>query len=161
MLGALLNDLFHSLHATGLIDLLEQVHGANTQRAMVPFVQYILLYGLKSLFVTASINALLRLLFREEALMHLLGLSAQVERIYPTINRWIQIWMVAMTRNAAKQAARPSQRTIKRRYLFETGQQGYSARKRGTLVFMGRPRGLLAFRPRFVIWAQMPGVRSC
>jgi hypothetical protein len=76
VLGALLNDLCHFLHAIGLMGLLEQVHGANIQPVMLPFVQYILLYGLKTLFVMASINALLSLLFSDEVLMQLVGFSA-------------------------------------------------------------------------------------
>jgi predicted HTH transcriptional regulator len=39
-------------------------------------------------------------------------------RIYPTINRGSQIGIVAMARNAAKQAARHSHRTTNRRYCF-------------------------------------------
>ena len=39
-------------------------------------------------------------------------------RIYPTINLWIQIWIVATARNASKQAVMRSQRTTKRRYFF-------------------------------------------
>jgi hypothetical protein len=80
VLGALLNDLCHFLHAIGLMGLLEQVHGANIQRAVLPFVQYILLYGLKTLFVMASINALLSLLFSDEVLMQLVGFNAQKVR---------------------------------------------------------------------------------
>jgi hypothetical protein len=41
--------------------LLEQVHGTAIHREMVPFAQYILLYGVKTLCGIKSINALPRL----------------------------------------------------------------------------------------------------
>ena len=44
---------------------------------MVPFVQYLLLYGLKTLFGIESINALPALLFSDEALMQLVGFNTQ------------------------------------------------------------------------------------
>ena len=47
--GAVLDDFFHFLQAIGVMGLLEQVHGAGIQREMVPFVPYVLLYGLKTL----------------------------------------------------------------------------------------------------------------
>jgi hypothetical protein len=56
--GALLDDFFHFLQAIGVMRLLEEAHGAAIQREMVPFVRYVLLYGLKTLFGIGSINAL-------------------------------------------------------------------------------------------------------
>jgi hypothetical protein len=47
--GAVLDDFFHFLQAIGMMALLEQVHGAAIQQEMVPFVQYVLLYGVKTL----------------------------------------------------------------------------------------------------------------
>jgi hypothetical protein len=47
---------------------------------MVPFVPYVLLYGLKTLFGIDSINALPPLLFRDEALLQLVGFNAQQVR---------------------------------------------------------------------------------
>jgi hypothetical protein len=44
---------------------------------MVPYVQYVLLYGLKTLFGIESMNALPALLFSDEALMQLVGFNAQ------------------------------------------------------------------------------------
>src|SRR5882724_5911873 len=38
--GAVLDDFFHFLRRIGVMVLLEQVHGAAIQRAMVPYVQY-------------------------------------------------------------------------------------------------------------------------
>ena len=56
--GALLDDFFHFLQELGVVDLLEDVQGTAIQREMVPFVQYVLLYGLKTLFGIESMNAL-------------------------------------------------------------------------------------------------------
>jgi hypothetical protein len=78
--GALLDDFFHFLRAIGVMSLLEEAHGSAIQREMVPFVQYVLLYGLKTLFGIESIHALPRLLFSDEALMQLVGFNAQQVR---------------------------------------------------------------------------------
>jgi hypothetical protein len=78
--GALLDDFFHFLKAIGVMVLLEEAHGAAIQRQMVPFVQYVLLYSMKTLFGMESINALPRLLFSDEALMQLVGFNAQQVR---------------------------------------------------------------------------------
>ena len=74
--GALLDDFFHFLQELGVVDLLERVRGKAIQREMVPFVQYLLLYGLKTLFGVESMNALPALLFSDEALMRLVGFNA-------------------------------------------------------------------------------------
>lgn len=78
--GAVLDDFFHFLQAIGVMSLLEEAHGAAMQREMVPFVQYVLLYGLKTLCGVASMNALPPLLFSDEALMQLVGFNAQQVR---------------------------------------------------------------------------------
>jgi Transposase DDE domain len=78
--GALLDDFFHFLQASGVMALLEEVHGAAIHREMLPFVQYVLLYGVKTLFGIKSINALPSLLFSDEALMQLVGFNAQQVR---------------------------------------------------------------------------------
>ena len=78
--GALLDDFLHFLQAIGVMVLLEEAHGAAIHRQMVPFVQYILLYSLKTLFGVESINALPSLLFSDEALMQLVGFNAQQVR---------------------------------------------------------------------------------
>jgi len=78
--GALLDDFFHFLQACGVMGLLEQVYGAAIQREMVPFVQYVLLYGVKTLFGIESMNALPALLFSDEALMRLVGFNAHQVR---------------------------------------------------------------------------------
>jgi hypothetical protein len=78
--GALLDDFLHFLHATGVMTLLEEAHGVTIQRTMLPFVQYVLLYGVKTLFGIESMNALPSLLFSDEALMQLVGFNAQQVR---------------------------------------------------------------------------------
>ena len=57
--------------------LLEEAHGASFQREMVPYVQYVLLCGLKTLIGVDSMNALPALLFSDEALMQLVDFNAQ------------------------------------------------------------------------------------
>jgi hypothetical protein len=78
--GALLDDFFHFLRGIRVMALLEEVHGTAIQREMLPYVQYILLYGLKTLFGIKSMNALPALLFSDEALMQLVGFNAQQVR---------------------------------------------------------------------------------
>src|SRR5918996_1315186 len=78
--GALLDDFFHFLQAIGVMALLEQACGTAISRAMLPFTQYVLLYGLKTLFGIKSMNALPSMLFSDEALMQLVGFNAQQVR---------------------------------------------------------------------------------
>jgi hypothetical protein len=78
--GAVLDDFCHFLQSLGVMALFEQACGAAIHREMVPFVQYVLLYGLKTLFGIESINALPSLLFSDEALMQLVGFNAQQVR---------------------------------------------------------------------------------
>jgi hypothetical protein len=78
--GALLDDFFYFLHELGVVDWLDDVQGTAVQREMVPFVQYILLYSLKTLFGIESMHALPALLFSDEALMRLVGFNAQQVR---------------------------------------------------------------------------------
>jgi Transposase DDE domain len=78
--GALLDDFFHFLQALGVRKVLEQVQGTAIHREMVPYVQYLVLYGLKTLFGIESMNALPVLLFSDEALMQLVGFNAQQVR---------------------------------------------------------------------------------
>jgi Transposase DDE domain len=75
--GAVLDDFFHFLQARGVLALLEEVHGTAIQRQMVPYVQYVVLYGLKTWCGIESMNALPALLFSDEALMQLVGFNAQ------------------------------------------------------------------------------------
>jgi hypothetical protein len=48
--GALLDDCVHFLQAIGVMALLDAAHGAAGHRAMIPFVQYVLRYGVKTLW---------------------------------------------------------------------------------------------------------------
>src|SRR6266498_418634 len=78
--GALLDDFFDFLHELGVVNLLDNVQGTAVQREMVPVVQYVLLYSLKTLFGVDSMNALPPVLFSDEALMRLVGFKAQQVR---------------------------------------------------------------------------------
>jgi hypothetical protein len=78
--GALLDDFFYFLQELGVVDRLGAVQGTAVQREMVPVVQYILLYSLKTLFGIERMNALPPLLFSDEALMRLVGFNAQQVR---------------------------------------------------------------------------------
>jgi hypothetical protein len=68
------------LQAIGVMALLDAAHGAAGHRAMIPFVQYVLRYGVKTLCGIASIHALPRWLCRDEARMRLVGFKAQQGR---------------------------------------------------------------------------------
>jgi hypothetical protein len=78
--GALLDDFFYFLHELGVVAWLGDVQGTTVQREMVPCVQYLLLYNLKTLFGIESMNALPALLFSDEALMRLVGFNAHQVR---------------------------------------------------------------------------------
>jgi hypothetical protein len=78
--GALLDDFFYFLHELGVVDLLSDVQGTAAQREMVPCVQYVLRYSLKTVFGIASMNALPALLRSDAALMRLVGFNAQQVR---------------------------------------------------------------------------------
>jgi hypothetical protein len=78
--GALLDDFVRFLQAIGVMTLLEEAHGATIRRQMVPCIQDVLLYGVKTLFGIERINALPSLLFSDEALMQLVGFNAQQVR---------------------------------------------------------------------------------
>jgi hypothetical protein len=74
--GALLDDCLYFLHELGVVDWLNDVQGTAVQREVVPFVQYVLLYSLKTWFGIESMHALPALLFSDEALMRLVGFKA-------------------------------------------------------------------------------------
>jgi len=78
--GALLDDFFHGLQASGVLGRLEQVYGAAIPREMVPFVPYVLRYGVKTRFGSERMHALPALLFSDEALMRLVGFKAHQGR---------------------------------------------------------------------------------
>src|SRR5262245_24581165 len=78
--GARLDDFFHFLQAIEVMALLEQVHGTAIQREMLPFVQSLLRYGLKTLCGIESMTALPGLLCSDNALMELVRVAAQQVR---------------------------------------------------------------------------------
>jgi hypothetical protein len=78
--GARLEDFCHVLQGIGVMVLLEEAHGAAIHRQMVPFIQYVLLDSMKTLFGMERINALPSRLFRDEALRPRVGFNAQQVR---------------------------------------------------------------------------------
>jgi hypothetical protein len=78
--GAVLDTFFHVLQALGVVDLMTPVQGQGIQREMVPCVQYLLLYGLKTWFGIEGMHALPALLFSEEAMRRLVGFHAHQVR---------------------------------------------------------------------------------
>src|SRR5512132_3328889 len=74
--GAMLDDFVHCWQAVGVMARLEQVHGAALQRAMVPFVQEVLLNGVKTLGGIERMNALPNVLFSDAAVMPWVGFHA-------------------------------------------------------------------------------------
>jgi hypothetical protein len=75
--GAVLEDFFQFLQALGVMALREEFHGIAIQPEMVPYVQYVLRYGLKTRFGIERMHALLARLFSDEALLELVGFTAQ------------------------------------------------------------------------------------
>jgi len=73
-------DACTALHALGVVDRLGDVQGTAVQREMVPCVQYLLLYSLKTLCGIECMNALPALLGSDVALMRLVGFNAQQVR---------------------------------------------------------------------------------
>jgi hypothetical protein len=78
--GAVLDDFFSFLQDLGVLELMGPVRGTATERAMVPVMQYLLLYGLKSLDGLERMHVLPALLFSDEALMRLVGFNAHQVR---------------------------------------------------------------------------------
>src|SRR5260370_36697955 len=80
----------HELSDAGMLDVLfvfmeevdnlrafEQISLPGVKRVLVPTVQFVLLYFLKVLFGSSSMNELPRVLFSNLALMELVGFNAQ------------------------------------------------------------------------------------
>jgi hypothetical protein len=74
--GAVLDAFFHFVEELGVLEMMAQVRGTAIERVMVPSVQYLLRYGLKTWFGIERMHALPSLLFSEEALMRLVGFNA-------------------------------------------------------------------------------------
>jgi hypothetical protein len=74
--GAVSDEFFHFLEELGALERMAQVRDTALERAMIPYVLYILLYGLKTLFGIGRMTALPALWFSDEALMRLVGFKA-------------------------------------------------------------------------------------
>ena len=78
--AGLLDEFFVFLEEVGMMALFERMELPAVQRVLVPTVQFVLLYLLKVLFGSQSMNQLPRALFSNLALMELIGFNArQVE----------------------------------------------------------------------------------
>jgi hypothetical protein len=75
--AGLLDEFFVFLEEVGMLRVFEQVSVPGVKRVLVPTVQFVLLYFLKVLFGSASMNELPRILFSDLALMELVGFNAQ------------------------------------------------------------------------------------
>jgi hypothetical protein len=78
--GALRDDFWHFLQAIGVLTLRQEAHGAAIQRTMLPFVQYVLRSGVKTLLGMERMNALPSWLCSDEAVMPRVGFNAQQVR---------------------------------------------------------------------------------
>src|SRR5262245_31273315 len=78
--GAWLDDFCYFWQELGVGAWLGEVQGTAVQREMVPFVPYVLLYRLKTVCGIESLHALPAVLFRDEALMRLVGCNAHQVR---------------------------------------------------------------------------------
>ncbi len=75
--AGLLDEFFVFLEEVGMLRAFEQVSLPGVKRVLVPTVQFVLLYFLKVLFGSESMNELPRVLFSNLALMELVGFNAQ------------------------------------------------------------------------------------
>src|SRR5256714_12387045 len=75
--AGLFDEFFVFLEEVGILRAFEQVSQAGVKRVVVPTVQFVLLYFLKVLFGSSSMNELPRVLFSDLALMELVGFNAQ------------------------------------------------------------------------------------
>jgi hypothetical protein len=74
--GAILDEFVHFLDEIGVVPRWQGLQGDGIEREMVDFFQYVLLYGMKTLFGIKAMNALPALLFSDEAAMRLAGFNA-------------------------------------------------------------------------------------
>jgi DDE family transposase len=75
--AGLLDEFFVFLEEVGILRAFEQVSVPTVKRVLVPTVQFVLLYFLKVLFGSESMNELPHVLFSDLALMELVGFNAQ------------------------------------------------------------------------------------
>jgi hypothetical protein len=74
--AGLLDAFFAFLEESGMMAVFKQQALPGVQRVLIPTVQFVLLYLLKVLFGTESMNALPQVLFSNVALMELIGFNA-------------------------------------------------------------------------------------
>lgn len=74
--GAILDEFVHFLDEIGVLARWRALQGEAIRREMVDFFQYVMLYGMKTLFGIEAMNALPELLFSDEAAMRLAGFNA-------------------------------------------------------------------------------------
>src|SRR5204862_197175 len=74
--AGLLDEFFMYLEEIGILEAFEQVVLPTVKRVLVPTVQFVLLYVLRVLFGSESMNELPRVLFSNLALMELVGFNA-------------------------------------------------------------------------------------
>ena len=75
--AGVLDEFFVFLEEVGMLRAFEQISLPGVKRVLVPSVQFVLLYFLKVLFGSSSMNELPRVLFSDLALMELVGFNAQ------------------------------------------------------------------------------------
>jgi len=75
--AGVLDEFFVFLEEVGILRAFEQISLPGVKRVLVPTVQFVLLYFLKVLFGSSSMNELPRVLFSNLALMELVGFNAQ------------------------------------------------------------------------------------
>jgi len=74
--AGLLDGFYHFLDAIGFLGLIGGLGLPGVKRVVLPVLQFVLLYLLKTLYGIASMNALPPLLFSNVALMRLIGFNA-------------------------------------------------------------------------------------
>src|SRR6266567_9387507 len=74
--AGLLDEFFVFLKELGMLEAFEQVSLTGVKRTLIPTVQFVLLYFLKVLLGSESMNELPRVLFSDLALMELVGFNA-------------------------------------------------------------------------------------
>src|SRR6266481_6691358 len=75
--AGVLDEFFVFLEEVGILGAFEQISLPGVKRVLVPTVQFVLLYFLKVLVGSESMNELPRVLFSNLALMELVGFNAQ------------------------------------------------------------------------------------
>jgi len=75
--AGLLDEFFVYLEEIGMMEAFEHMVLPDVKRLLVPTIQFVLLYFLKVLFGSESMNELPRVLFSDLALMELVGFNAQ------------------------------------------------------------------------------------